>query len=182
MSYIGKLFAHLHPSTNELDSAILNKTTELIYCCRDGVESVTLVVDNRQTLRDLVGDLPPEIYNTTRYGVDLSSIGTDKVRIYLNSHSSEEHIIGYYFSSDNKVLQKKNYKKTDTTDALIDRYESDGTEISMDEVEAVASRADWGGSSSLADSLEKIVSDNNFILVYSKREGKDQSYIKVAAY
>ncbi len=60
MSYIGKLFAHLHPSTNELDSEILNKTTELIYCYRDGVESVTLVVDNRQTLRDLVGDLPPE--------------------------------------------------------------------------------------------------------------------------
>jgi len=182
MSYIGKLFAHLHPSTNELDSEILNKTTELIYCYRDGVESVTLVVDNRQTLRDLVGDLPPEIYNTTRYGVDLSSIGTDKVRIYLNSHSNEEHIIGYYFSSDNKVVQKKNYKKTDTTDALIDRYESDGTEISIDEVEVVASRADWGGSSSLADSLEKIASDNNFILLYSKREGKDQSYIKVAAY
>jgi len=182
MAYIGKLFAHLHPSTKDLDSAILNKTTELIYCYRDGVESVTLVVDNRQTLRDLVGDLPSEIYNTTRYGVDLSSIGTDKVRIYLNSHSSEEYIIGYYFSSDNEVIQKKNYKKTDTNDALIDRYTSEGTEISMDEVEAVASRADWGGSSSLADSLEKIVSDNNFILVYSKREGKDQSYIKVAAY
>ena len=65
---------------------------------------------------------------------------------------------------------------------MIDRYESDGTEISIDEVEVVASRADWGGSSSLADSLEKIASDNNFILVYSKREGKDQSYIKVAAY
>ena len=51
MSYIGKLFAHLHPSTKGLDSEILNKTTELIYCCRGGVESVTLVTDNIKNIK-----------------------------------------------------------------------------------------------------------------------------------
>ena len=182
MSYIGKLFAHLHPSTKDLDSEILNKTTELIYCYRNKIESVTLVTDNIKTLKSLVGDLPVEIYNTERYAVDLSTIGTDKLRVYLNSRSNDESILGYYFSSDNEVIQKKNYKKTNTTDALIDRYEANGDVISVDEVEVVGSRSDWDGDSSLADSLEKIASDNNFLILYSKRKDKDQSYIKVSVY
>ena len=82
--YIGNIFASLHASTQNLDAAILNKTTEFIYCYRSGVESVTLVTDNKETLRTLVGTLPTEIYDTDRYAVDLSTIGTEKVRIYLN--------------------------------------------------------------------------------------------------
>ena len=44
----------------------------------------------------------------------------------------------------------------------------------------MALRSDWDGDSSLADSLEKIASDNNFLILYSKRKDKDQSYIKVS--
>ena len=180
--YIGNIFANLHFSTQNLDAAILDKTTELIYCYRSGVESVTLVTDNKETLRALVGTLPTEIYDTNRYAVDLSTIGTEKVRIYLNSQDDNEHIIGYYFDSNNSVLQKKHYKKSNDADAMIDRYDGNGASLSTNEAELSASKSDWGGNSALANNIERVAGENNINLLYAKRQNKDQSYIKVAAH
>ena len=180
MTSIGNLFAHLHPSTSGLSSDVLNKTTEFIYCFRDGVESVCLVTEDKETLKSLIGDLPTEIYDTNRYAVDLSTIGTNKVRLYLNSKSNDEYIIGYYFSNSNAVLQKKLYKKDNTVNSLIDRYESNGDLISENEAEVSGVKSDWGGDSSLADSLENVASQNNVSIFYSKRNGKNQNYISVS--
>ena len=179
MIYIGTLFASLHPSTRDLDSAVLDKTTSFVYCCRDEVESVTLVTNSKETLSSLIGDLPEEIYDTGRYAIDLSSIGTNKVRIYLNSQSKSEYLIGYYFSSDNSVLEKKVYKKTEGDDILIDRYNSSGSLISANEREVLATKSDWSGSNSLADSVESIASENNVRVFYSKKADKNQNYIVV---
>lgn len=181
MIYIGNLLSDLHSSTKDLDSSVLDKTTSFVYCCRDGAESVTLVTDNKETLRSLIGDLPKEIYDTGRYAIDLSSIGTDKVRIYLNSQSENEYLVGYYFSNNNSVLEKKRYKKTDPEgdDILIDRYDSNDNLISANELEVVAEKSDWSGSSSLAENIESIASKNNLRVQYSKKADKSQSYIIV---
>ena len=179
MIYIGNLFASLHSSTSDLDTSVLDRTTSFVYCCRDGVESVTLVTNSKETLRSLVGELPEEIYDTGRYAIDLSSIGTDKVRIYLNSQSKDEYLVGYYLSSSNSVLEEKKYKKTDTDDILIDRYDANGDLISSNEREVLATKSDWSGSSSLADDIEAIASENNLRVQYSKKADKDQSYIIV---
>ena len=69
----GERFAHLHTSTSSLSDSVLGKTTELIYCFRDGVESVCLVTHEREVLMDICGMVPSAVYNadTRRYAVDL---------------------------------------------------------------------------------------------------------------
>ena len=50
---VGTRFAHLHTSTSGLSNAVLDKTTEFIYCFRDGVESVCLVTHERDVIMDM---------------------------------------------------------------------------------------------------------------------------------
>ena len=177
----GERFAHLHTSTSSLSDSVLDKTTELIYCFRDGVESVCLVTHDREVLMDICGMVPSVVYNadTRRYAVDLSTIGTNSIKMYVDSSESGEVLTGYHFSSEGAILQKKTYKR-DGDNILLDRYNPDNSVISEDESETVCTKSDWGGSSSLADSIESIASEHNFKVIYLKRAASNQSYIRVA--
>ena len=170
----GERFAHLHTSTSSLSDSVLDKTTELIYCFRDGVESVCLVTHDREVLMDICGMVPSVVYNadTRRYAVDLSTIGTNSIKMYVDSSESGEVLTGYHFSSEGAILQKKTYKR--------DGDNPDNSVISEDESETVCTKSDWGGSSSLADSIESIASEHNFKVIYLKRAASNQSYIRVA--
>ena len=65
---------------------------------------------------------------------------------------------------------------------MIDRYDGNGASLSTNEAELSASKSDWGGNSALANNIERVAGENNINLLYAKRQNKDQSYIKVAAY
>ena len=91
-------FSFLSPALNNLSSDIKSQLTEVVYCWRDGVESVSVVTESLDCLGAILnGNVPTEIleakmYPTTvqasqayqylpRYGVDLDSIGTDSLII-----------------------------------------------------------------------------------------------------
>tara|TARA_B100000085_G_C18265627_1_gene399911 strand:- start:35 stop:577 length:543 start_codon:yes stop_codon:yes gene_type:complete len=178
---VGTRFAHLHTSTSGLSSAVLDKTTEFIYCFRDGVESVCLVTHDRDVLTDVCGTVPNDVYNadTRRYAVDLSTVGTNSVKMYVDSPESGEVLTGYHFSSEGAILQKKTYRRNGDN-ILLDRYNPNNSVISEGELETICAKSDWGGSSSLADSIESVASEHNFKVIYLKRAASNQSYIRVA--
>ena len=184
MTSIGNLFAHLNPSTKNLGDDILSTVNEFVWCHRKGVESVTLVTRDTDAFRSLVGDAI-NVTSPDRYAVDLGSIGTDKIRIYVDSPVSGEAGFGYYFSSSGEMLQRKVYKrKGDKTGVYIDKFNMDGSVIVSNE-EEIGSKDDksfWGGSVELLNNIENILSERtetNIRRVFMKRVSKDQSYIRV---
>tara|TARA_B100002019_G_scaffold290620_1_gene308695 strand:+ start:1349 stop:1927 length:579 start_codon:yes stop_codon:yes gene_type:complete len=184
MTSIGNLFAHLHPSTKNLGDDILSTVNEFVWCYRKGVESVTLVTRDTDAFRSLVGD-SINVTSADRYAVDLGSIGTDKIRIYVDSPVSGEALFGYYFSPSGEMLQRKVYKrKGDKTGVYIDKFNMDGSVIVSNE-EEIGSKDDksfWGGSVELLNNIENILSERtetNIRRVFMKRVSKDQSYIRV---
>ena len=175
---VGQNLAHLHPSTADLSSDVLAKTKEFIYCCRNGAESVVLVTPDKSVLQSLVGNIPEQIntFDTNLYYVDIASIGTDKLRLYVRS--PEENIcgVGFYFDANGNLLEKKIYKGKGLS---IDRFNSEGNLISENEKESICTKNEWGGSASLANNIEAIASENNYTVIYLKKNDKNQSYIRV---
>ena len=161
MTSIGNLFAHLHPSTKNLGDDILSTVNEFVWCYRKGVESVTLVTRDTDAFKSLVGD-SINVTSADRYAVDLDSIGTDKIRIYVDSPVSGEALFGYYFSPSGEMLQRKVYKrKGDKTGVYIDKFNMDGSVIVSNE-EEIGSKDDksfWGGSVELLNNIENILSE-----------------------
>tara|TARA_B100001142_G_scaffold308537_1_gene340157 strand:+ start:134 stop:709 length:576 start_codon:yes stop_codon:yes gene_type:complete len=183
MTSIGNLFAHLHPSTKDLGDDVLATVNEFVWCYRDGAESVTLVTRDTNAFKSLVGD-SINVTSPDRYAVDLSSIGTDKVRIYVDSPVSGEAGFGYYFSSSGEMLLRKVYKrKPDKTGVYIDKFNMDGSVIVSNEEETGSKdKSFWGGSVELLNNIEKIFSEctePSIRIVFMKRTSRDQSYIRV---
>lgn len=185
MSSVGNFFGHLHPSTKGLSSDVLDKTTELVFSFRDGVESVCWITNDKDVFKSVAGEVPDIVYNadTDRYAVDLDSIGTSQVRMYVGSDNG---IIGYYISSSGEINQKKIYSSGNGYDPiLIDRYDSEGTLISTGEKEVIADKGEWFGNKSLVDDINEIClkalydHDKTFGVTYTKKEEKNQSYIRV---
>lgn len=190
MSSVGNFFGHLHPSTKGLSSDILDKTTELVFSFRDGVESVCWITNDKDIFKSVAGEVPDVVYNadTDRYAVDLDSIGTSQVRMYVGSNNTEDGIsgYGYYMSSTGNIVEKKVYKVADAYDPiLIDRYDVNGVLISENEKELIADKGEWFGNKSLVDDINEIClkalrdHDKTFGISYTKKEEKNQSYIRV---
>ena len=176
---VGTYFAPLVPSLSDLGEEVLEDINQVVLSVRDGVESVCAVTPSLETLAAIIGEVPVEIQEatTSRYGVDLESIGSDKVRLYVDSPELPEILIGYYFSSDNAVVQKKIYKRptVESTDILVDRFDAEGTLISYNEPESPCKRRHWQGRGDLADRADR----SPYLVAYLKKGAAPQSYISV---
>jgi len=190
MSSVGNFFGHLHPSTKELSSDVLDKTTELVFSFRDGVESICWVTDDKDVFKSVAGEVPNIVYNANadRYAVDLDSIGTSQVRMYVGYNNTKDDIsgYGYYMSSTGNIVEKKVYKvASDYDPILIDRYDVNGVLISENEKELIADKGEWFGDKSLVDDINEIRVkafhdyEKIFGVAYTKKEEKNQSYIRV---
>lgn len=176
---IGTYFSSCDPSLSALSADVLNDIEGLLFSYRDGVESVCVVTEKLSTLASIIGVVPTEIKNasTRRYFVDLSSVGTDKLRLYIDSNDAKNVLIGYYFGSDNKMEIKKVYKRVsgDIFTIHIDRYNDQGILISSNEPELQSDRTSWLGSATWAD-----LADNSpYYTRYLAKSNKPQSYIYV---
>ena len=178
---VGATLAHLHKSTSALPADVLEDTTELIYTLRDGVLSVCVVVSKLETLAKIIGKVPTLIQSavTKRYAVDLQSIGTDILRLYIDGAEPGVVIYGYYFDPSLNMLQKKVYKKMDPGKIAIDRYNGNGVLISSDEPEAKGDRSCWLGDKDFALRVEQEASAHGYAARYTYKEGKPQSYLRV---
>ena len=177
---VGNKLAHLHPSTQRLGYGVLSKVTEFVYCSRNSVDTVCLVTDDLDVFTSLIDSVPTQITEaqTNRYAVDLGSIGTDNVKMYIDSPNDGEVLLGFQCKNNGEILQNKTYKRKDKG-ILLDKFNADGSEISLNEEELGCDRSGWGGDAHLLTSIEALAVANNLTVGFLKRTNANQSYIRV---
>ena len=176
---LGVYFSSYHSSLTALSPSVLDNVKQVILSYRDGVESVCVIVPTLDILTEIVGTVPSEVQEaiTLRYFVDLSSVGTDKLRLYVDSPDPAATIIGFYFDSNNALVEKKIYKKDpeDIKALFVDRYNALGELISADEPEYQSDRTSWLGNTEWADLAEA----SPYEIRYLFKGAKPQSYIYI---
>jgi hypothetical protein len=178
---VGTTLAHLHKSTAALPADVLEDIGEVIYTMRSGVFSVCVVVSKLETLAKLIGTVPDLINaaTTKRYFVDLQSIGTDTLRLYTDAPEPDVVIYGYYFYPPHEMLQKKVYKKVGRGQLAVDRYNGNGILISAAEPERQGDSSCWLGDKDFAARVEQEASAHGYMVLYTHKEEKPQSYLRV---
>lgn len=177
MNNIVSVYEKEYKILKDLPACIKSSIKELIFSYRDGKETICAVFNNKNAILELLGKLPDIILNTNvdTYGVDLESIGTDKLRIYHTSTDKDKMLIGYYIKNDS-IFEYKIYKRTnDRALTLIDRYNANYELISENEREIRAERSDWKGSRKIFDMADA----NNFYTNLLMKSNKDQCYVRV---
>jgi hypothetical protein len=157
---------------------------ELIFSYRMGEFSAVVVFDKKKHIEKLVGfSLPEELlnYDSFRYAVDLESINTDIIRIYVDSRIDDGvAIYGYYFNKNATLIEKKLYKKHADTVLLIDRYDASDDLISAAEEEIECVESDWKGPKGIVDVAKTIIGNvPQYRYLFLKKVSKDQNYIRI---
>ena len=180
MYNVAHKLAHLDSSTQSLSDDVLDQIKEFVYCSRNGIDTVCLVTEDLATFKSVVPKVSKEISEATtnRYAVDLGTIGSGNVKIYIDSPNDGEVLLGFLCDNRGKILQRKKYKRTDTG-ILLDRFDADGSEISLNEEEIICDRSGWGGNANLLGKIEDIAAANELTVGFLKRTNSNQSYIRV---
>ena len=166
------------PALNNLTDEFKSTISELIFCHRSGRFSVVICSNSKDDFLDLVGNMPDEIKktNVSRYAVDLHSMETDTVRIYLGSNDTGVSIVGYNIDKEGAIIEKKIYKRTDDRKTLnIDRYNDAGILISPDEVEIECGERDWTGPVEIVS----VAKSHDLNMIFLKKVAKNQSYVRL---
>ena len=170
---------------DQLSDYCRSATSELVWSYRAGEVTLCWVTDDLAAFTEVLGGTVPEVLTlsgSSRYAVDLESLGSDKVRLYINSPNDGEVGLGYYFSSlehDAEPYEYKVYSSVSKTGVSISRYTGSGDLISEGDGEVQTNvPADWGGPKELLD-LCKEQSGSVRIL---KKVGKDQSYLRLTGF
>jgi len=150
----------------------------IIWSYRTGEASAAVYTYDRDILLSITGGIGSDMPQGSLYAVDLESIGTDKIRIYVDpreDHTDNNVGIGYYYTPSGEVTEYKEYFKNYQTAMLtIKRYKADGTPIST-ETEVPATASHWKGSQALL----QIAKDNEIPTVFWRKSSKDQCYMVV---
>lgn len=170
------LFSDYYESLNSLSEDIKSNITELVFTYRSGVDSITVVFESKEAFTNLVGKLPPEIDNNhRRYAVDLESVGTDMVRMYVNPRSLSSTLIGYYVK-DGKVYETKYYRQLQDGLIHIERVDGNGNVLSNTETEEIVPITHWKGPVEVLDLIQKLNMQNTYCC---RKTFKDQCYISL---
>ena len=174
-----QLFAGKNAHLDALSDAIKEKLYGIIFSYRLGVETVAITFSDRSILEELAGAYTKNIPQGSMYYLDLDSIGTDKVRIWVDKRDEDICLYSYYVDQGGSVYEKKEYRFEDgTNNLLIDRFDAQGILLSADEPEAVAESTDWKGDPSIIP----IIEEHNLRVRYMKKLLKDQNYVYVKVY
>lgn len=163
--------------SEELDNlSETNKSllSSVIFSNRESSLSVCAVTRDLTTIKSIcVGlTLPSYFFDPlfNRWGVDLESLRTDKIRFYCwLPKNNNIKLYGFYVDSQGRVYEKKIYKEGIT----IDRFDANNVMISHKEIEEVCSAEDWKGPAELVS----IAQDNNYPVSFTRKVGKDQQYM-----
>ena len=184
-------FSFLSPVLNNLPSDIKSQLVEVVYCWRDGVESVSVVTESLDCLSALLnGNVPTEISKGTvyshypRYAVDLESIGTDKLRLHRDDATRDEiSAVGFIYDANMNLIEREDYwrdKTGDQSQMLIDRYDASNNLISSKELDSVVvAKDDFLGSSEIADKIEQIANEKRCIVVFANKVKAKESHIRI---
>ena len=170
---------------DQLPDHCRSATSELVWSYRSGEVTLCWVTDDLPAFIEVLGGSIPEVLTLTessRYGVDLDSLGSDKVRLYINSPNDGEVLLGYYFSSlehDAAPYEYKVYTSVSKTEVSINRYTGDGDLISEGEGEVQTDvSTSWSGPKELLDLCEAQTGTVRIL----KKVSKDQSYLRLTGF
>jgi hypothetical protein len=175
MSWVNKFGQH-SSALNQMSFLVFPSVQELVFSCRDGELSVCVVFNSIEALTDIIGSVPSEISSasTNRYGVDLESVGTSKLRLYCDGQTDSEMLRSYAYSASRSLIESKIYKRSDGEyPILIDRYNAFNDLISADEPEYS------GDSSLLTGPAEIIDTASGHDVIYLAKVNADQCYMRV---
>lgn len=178
---VGNDFSFVSSKLNDLSDNVRNQLTEVIHSWRDGKESVCVATESFDCLSDLLSNNVPSHVSeatTRRYFVDLESIGTDTLRLYIDGPDKEIELISFKYDTNLNLTEKKIYKRGEGV-TLIDRYNASDELISSNETEFLIPKSDFLGSSKIADRMEQVANDNNYSIKFVKKGNANQSYIRV---
>lgn len=178
---IGSDFSFVSSKLNDLSDNVRNQLTEVIHSWRDGVDSVCVVTESFDCLSIMLNsNVPSHVSEATtrRYFVDLESIGTDNLRLYIDGSDQGIELISFKYDANLNLIEKKIYKRGEGV-TLIDRYNSSDELISSNETEFLIPKSDFLGSSEIADKMEQVANDNNYSIKFLKKGNSNQSYIRV---
>jgi hypothetical protein len=155
--------------------------SEVVFCCRAGVLSVTAVFDNIDTAREVAGHIPAEVaaIETRRYGVDLESIANGRPRFYTDGDEPGTIILGFTYSEPGVIAEWKRYRRDPGSRyrTLIDRCSATAGAVGPVEVERAGGPELWTGP----PELPEIAAAAGFHIIYLAKEAKDQSYLRLQA-
>jgi hypothetical protein len=175
MSWVSKFGQH-SSALNQMSFLVFPSVQELVFSCRDGQLSVCVVFNSIEALTDIIGSVPNEILSasTNRYGVDLESIGSSNLRLYVDGQSDSEMLRSYSYNSSGGLTQSKIYKRSDGEyPILIDRYNASGDLISADEPEYSGDSSLWTGPAEIIDTA------SGHDVIYLAKVNADQCYMRV---
>jgi len=175
------LFKKFSPALEIIDGLIPDdNVTDILFADREGVVTAHIGVKTLEDIEAIIGDsLPEEIrsIDAKRYGVDLDTIGTSSLRLYVdNREPADIALYGYYLDEDLNVLQTKVYKKADEKTTLyVDRYDAEGNLLQEDDPEVETDEIDWTGSTEIAE----IAKENGMPIVYLRKLNRNQVYLRI---
>jgi hypothetical protein len=175
MSWINKFGQH-SSALNQMSFLVFPSVQELVFSYRDGQLSVCVVFNSIEALTDIIGEVPDEISSaaTQRYGVDLESLGTSKLRLYCDGQTDSEMLRSYAYNDFNSLIESKIYKRSDGEyPILIDRYNASGDLISADEPEYSGDSSLWTGPAEIIDTA------SGHDVIYLAKVNADQCYMRV---
>ena len=149
----------------------------LIWSNRLGVNSVAVITKERDILLSITGGIGSEIPTGHLYATDLESLGSDKIRVYVDpreQHDEEIILLGYYLDQAGVIYEYKEYRKIDTG-IFIDRFDVSGTLIAKDEPEYPTTEVEWRGPSQVLAAAK----ESGLYFNFFKKGAKDQSYLNI---
>jgi hypothetical protein len=164
---------------NKLDDSVVSKLCSLAFSKREDVLSVAVGTRDKNVFEQVCNKitLPRNFLegDYIRWGVDLESIQTDKIRIYrVPPKSNTTRVEGFYIDKNGKILEKKLYKKT-SEGLSIDRYDSNGKLISFGEAEVECTEKDWTGPKELVEEMKTL----GYKFSFMKKIAKKHTYLVV---
>jgi hypothetical protein len=162
---------------NKLDDSVISKLCSIVFAKRSDDLSACAITRDKELFKQLCSKitLPRNFLegDHIKWGVDLESIETNKIRIYrVPPRSNAVRLEGLYIDRDGKILEKKLYKKS-LEGLSIDRYDGTGKLINAGEIEVECTEKDWSGPKELV----KDAKDSGYEINFMKKISKEQTYL-----
>jgi hypothetical protein len=172
---------------NRLDNSLVSNLCSLIFSQRENDLSVCTVTRDKDVYRQICGNtvLPRNFLdgNYIKWGIDLESIGANKVRIYrVPPKSSKTRIEGFYVDSNGNVIERKVYNSKSSRELIIDRYDARNNIISSGELEVETIEDNWTGPREIVKDVKtgryefnfmrKVAKNQTYLIVHNQRRGK----------
>jgi len=165
-----------------LSEDIIEKICLMHLCYRDGtISMVPIFKDYKVFLKACENRTFEGIEEGEElYLVDLESLNSDIVRIYILPKDIQTDLTGYYFDRQGKKIIEKKYvtefdDRGGATGGKVYKYNPDGELIGQDG-EEFGSKDLWSGPSEILNTIER---SEKIYASYLRKTNKNQSYAKL---